>query len=300
MIDEQKIKQLLVDNNLLTDSTILIKPLGTGERNQNYVINNKLVLRIGLMNQSEKYLKREFDWLKRVKAHAPTPLYLDTSSKILEKPFSILSYTKGTIKGNWTNEQIAVHAKNLANLHSNKSNFWGFGQKNKMLDIEKSFLRDVRNINCETDQEDKEIIKKTAAILHQHLTLFSEIKQFSLIHGDCCNSNILHHNEEINYIDWEWSAYRDNAEDLARLYYPNSYCPPWTIQTSKEQIDFFIEQYQKYHPDPTLKKRVELWNLLQRTTDYLYFKRVLQQQQFNDIPKEAYEHTVKELKASIQ
>ncbi len=297
MINEQHLKQILVENKLIEpDQPITIKPLGTGERNENHLINNKYVLRIGLMNLSEKYLTREFNWLKTIKEHAPKPLILDTT----EQPFSILSFTEGKQKETWTNEELALHAKQIATLNKTKSKFWGFEQKNRMFDIEKSFLSDVRNIGGKHDQEDKEIIKKTAAMLHQHLELFTEIKEFSLIHGDCCNSNILHHNNTINYIDWEWSTFRDNAEDPARLYYENCYCPPWSAKLTKEQIDFFLDEYLKHHPDETLKKRVELWNRYWRATDYLHFKRVLQEQRFTDLNKQHYEDTITELKKSLQ
>jgi aminoglycoside phosphotransferase (APT) family kinase protein len=299
MVNEQELKKILVENELINiNEQLTIEPLGTGERNQNYLINNQLVLRIGLMNLSEKYLTREFKWLKKIKTNAPKPLHLDTTS--LEKPFSILSYTEGKQKETWTNEELALHAKQLANLNKTKSKFWGFEQKNRMFDIEKSFLSDVRHIGGKHDADDKAIIKKTASILHQHLELFTEIKEFSLIHGDCCNSNILHHNGNINYIDWEWSTFRDNAEDPARLYYENCYCPPWSAKLDSEQINFFLDEYQKHHPDPTLKKRVELWNRYWRATDYLHFKRVLQEERFADLNKQHYQHTIQELKASLQ
>ena len=297
MIDKQKLQQILAENNILQDEEVKVELLGRGERNKNYLINKKFVLRQGLMQQSDKYLEREFNWLKRIKANAPKPIFLDVSKQKLPFPFSILTYTEGEQKETWTDNQLATHAKQLANLHKTKSEFWGFQQKNKLFNIEKSFLRDVKIIAGNHDEDDKKIIKNAAQTFQKNQHLFDNL-QFSLIHGDCCNSNILHHKEEINYIDWEWSTYRDNAEDLARLYYENCYCKPWSANLNNQQINFFIETYQKHHPDPTLKQRVNLWNLYWRATDYLYFKR--KQLEHNPhIPKERYQNAVKELKQSL-
>jgi aminoglycoside phosphotransferase (APT) family kinase protein len=110
--------------------------------------------------------------------------------------------------------------------------------------------------------EDQEIIQRAQdevqQQLEQHRGAFSG-REFSLLHNDIVILNVLWDQQQPMLIDWETPAFGDRADEVAYIFAINN--------TSKGFRQTFLDEYEKYVDDPTLRERIPVYELKNRFMD---------------------------------
>jgi aminoglycoside phosphotransferase (APT) family kinase protein len=288
MIFEKEIKKIILTKKELFHvkekiTSIEVSNLGTGENNQSILakINgkHKFVFRIALnkINDVEKE-RRKFENLKLIpNSFGPKPVLFDDSRKIIPNVFSILTFVEGKSVRKWRMKNIRLHAKALAVIHHKKFRCWTDDKKKyKKLDLLKKFDKDIDEYKqVSKDKKTSELILAVRKYILEKNQLFTSLQNFSIIHGDICNDNVVFYQNNIRYIDWEWLRIGDNAEDIGRIFSNDYSLSPWFIKLSEKNVDYMIKVYineNKNFADKTLKERVEVWNNFLKLTAMLYCK----------------------------
>lgn len=301
---KKKIAKILNDNKIFpADSKIIIKDLGMGENNLNYLImsgKQKYVFRICIKKYLEKNFCKEFKFLKHIpKNLSPRPLYLDKTKKLLPYYYSILKYVEGNSYVLWNRKKLKLHAHAMAKLHAKVFSYWvTTGKKRKRFSLYKKFIYDINTYkNISFTNKQKILVKKFRLYIQKNDHYFTELKKFHFIHGDLCADNILFKKGSIKYIDWEWCGIRDNAEDLAKVYINDNSISPWYISLNNKEIDFMITEYSKTIKDSTLRKRVDIWNNYGLFMDMIFqIWKIKNFQRFaSKLPKQHYVKASKQL-----
>ena len=170
---------------------------------------SKLVFRSEGSYPADYSIETEFNLLKVLNtANIPVsePIYLDTSCKILHRPFMIMSYLDGSL-GTSNEKVICDHqlmATQLRNIHQIEiDKLPGLSSRVDPLDQLLSYIPKGRDWN-----EIRNFIK--------NLTIDEYKGKKCLLHGDYWPGNILWNNENISGIlDWEYAAIGDPLADLA-------------------------------------------------------------------------------------
>jgi aminoglycoside phosphotransferase (APT) family kinase protein len=298
---EKKIRHI-VRTKFNTVSKIKIKRLGMGENNLNYLVivdDKKYVFRINMKNHLEKNLIREFNVMKLVPHNIGlTPLILDTTKRYIPRTYSMFEYVDGKSTFDWDKRKLKIHAQTMAKLHSKTYSYWQTTKvKHKKFSLYKQLLHNLKGYKkFNFNPALKNLIREFKQYIKNNDHYFLELKRFHFIHGDLCNDNILFNRKSIHYIDWEWCGIKDNAEDLARLYFTKN-MTPWYVGLSKKQVKYFIDEYLKIIKDPTLQIRVEIWNNYDLFVDMMYyFWKVENYYKFKSkLPKKHYIEASKQL-----
>ena len=273
---EPKIKEI-VYSKLKKEGKIKLSKLGAGENNLNFLIEvgkEKFVFRIGMKEWIEKNMKRDFDTIKILpEGIGAKAIYFDDSRKIIPHTYSILTYIEGKHLSKLSKKHLSLHAKTLAELHKNKSKYFGnIYSKKKKFDFLKKFNEELNDFKktVETDEIAKKIYPLFFEYVRRKNHLFLSLKEFSLIHNDPCLTNIIFNKGKIYYIDWEWGKFGDPASDLVLLYDKYQALPPWKIKLNKEKINFYINEYLKHRKDKGIEERMEVWYNWQLFFEYVY------------------------------
>ena len=170
---------------------------------------SKLVFRSEGSYPADNSIETEFNLLKVLnKTNLPVSeaIYLDTSCKILHKPFMIMSYLDGSL-GTSNEKVICDHelmATQLRNIHQIEiDKLSELSLRVDPLDQLLSYIPKGRDWN-----EIRNFIK--------NLSIDEYKGKKCLLHGDYWPGNILWNNENISGIlDWEYAAIGDPLADLA-------------------------------------------------------------------------------------
>ena len=275
-----------------------ISPLGNGEHNNCLLVKvnqKKFVFRYCLKKKFEKNAAREFKLLSQVPlGFGPRPYYFDSSKTKVPYVFSILSYVEGEKRLRWSEEQWILHIKKLAGLHKRRYSYHRNtkNQRKKHFSLHSWFKREIKGFKEQLkDDELLQFLQKIEGRVKENDHLFTSLKKFSRIHGDLYTDNILF-SKSIQYIDWEWSEIGDPAYDLATIFCKTNYVSPWLTKVSEKKLEKYLQIYLKLRPDKTLKKRVLIWNDVQRFLDLLYFKRKVGDYGVEELSKSHYQKTV--------
>jgi thiamine kinase-like enzyme len=253
-----------------------VSHLGAGENNLNLLVDvsgKKFVFRIGMRERLESNMLREFRGLQLLpKNVGPKPLLFDNSKKDIPHVYSVLSYLEGEKKVHWTKRELLLHAKKLAFLHKKSFSYRGnLVRKYPRLDLYQKFMRQSRDTgDALLDREVQLLLPCVKKYIRQEGACINCLRHFSLIHSDVCVDNIIFSRDDVHYIDWEWMKIGDPARDVARFWYEDFSLPPWAIRLSRNDLRFFIKEYQKHRPDATLEARVIVWNTYSLFMDMLY------------------------------
>lgn len=254
-------------------SKIKISLLGQGENNLNILVkvdNKKLNFRINQRPEIEKNVKREFTFLKKLaKGIGPKPFFFDGSKAIIPHIFSIVSYIEGKKIKKWTKRHLQLHAKALKRLHKKKYSYCLHKEKKESsIDIVSHFKGVLKTYpQISKENQIPEITSLMRIFVQSNALLFSNLKQFSIFHGDLNIDNILFSKNSVKYIDWEWGGIGDPASDLVRhfMLVPNT--DPGMITLKGERLEYFFEQYGM---SKSFRKRVGFWYVYSRYFDLLY------------------------------
>jgi len=266
--------------------SIKLISLGTGENNLNIlaIINNthKFVYRIGLRSALEKNMEKEFLSMKILpKNIGPIPIMLDMSKKIIPKVYSVQSYIEGKHLRRLNNVQLRLHVKKMAQLHKRKYPYWGtvvkkYYPKTKPYSQYRFLLAEHKDwVKHDPKLLKDKYVKKYYPIIKKYIRkndfLFKNLREFHIVNKDLCLTNMIFSKNNLQYIDWEWQCFGDNAVDLALLFNEHYDILPWKIKMDAKLQDWYTDEYLKYVHDPTLKQRVKVLAEYYKFLDYVFF-----------------------------
>ncbi len=259
----------IINQHLSLNKIITLKKLGAGESNENYLafLNNgkKIVIRIANLYGAES-LAKEYKTLQSLpQGLAPEPIFLDLSGKILNQPFMIQSFVEGQRVNKWTDELLQKFAQSLALLHQTqkKKITKPINIKKYFYSLDQYFFQDLPELIQFNNL--KKLIDKTNNFIENNKSLFTSLKNYSLIHGDLNQDNILLDEKKFKLIDWELAEYNDPARDFATFFYPDLQYFDWRIQLNKTQQKILLDSYQdKFNQDENFVKRVEFWQKIDK------------------------------------
>lgn len=191
---------------------------------------------------------------------------LDMSCQKFPYPYVITSFVEGQVKAKWHEKTLILHAQTLARLHRKtypSYRFYG-GQASSKMCIKQLFegciyyWRKTQPILFS-----EQFVNKTADYLSYELdayqSAFRAKSEFSMVHGDAHNQNIIIHKGTPNLIDWESAYTSDGAIDFATLFWP--FPTAWQHHISDSVKEEVQSEYLRFYPDPYFAERVEAWTL---------------------------------------
>ena len=258
--------------------------LGIGEHNVMVHLaldsQQPLTLRLAYREaQAEAGLLQEFRLLQSLpEGLGPQAFVLDISKEILPYPCAILSFIPGTPLVEYDEEILRVHAVKLARLHAKESLTWtlrtaqGSQQMLAPFDLYQRFQQftaywQARSPLTFADELVCQLLPRLDAYFGQQNHLFTALTTFPLIHGDLCAANVIVHEGDVCYIDWEYARYGDAALDFAQLAWDMA-SPPWQIPLNEQQLARFFQPYLDLRPDPTLAERHAVWSVYIKWFDH--------------------------------
>lgn len=259
---------------------VLCTPLDGGTSNITYLAHldtKKFVIRFHPKSDNKAdHTAEEYQKLKGAKGmHAPKALYLgkpdfiDSSALIMEfvegehKEFNDLSSTE--VK-NFAHAVADIHKITRDGVFSKCPDFpedvKGTQYNYLQSYIDNTITRWLDEADPSLYAKDKEIIQAAQEELQKqmgkHKDAFSNTT-FSYLHNDIVILNVLWNNNQPTLIDWESPSFGDRADEVAYIFAINN--------TSSEFEQTFLEEYEKYIDDPTLRQRVEVYKLKNRLMD---------------------------------
>lgn len=284
-----------------------IKLLGTGENFINFTVESngkRNVIRV-FKREGQDKVEEEFEWLKLLPHDiGPNPIKLDTTKKIIPFPYMIQSFVVGNRVKDWGDEELKALALTMSSFHKIKGKYFGENNSKITTLVMVDFLNKLnsyffdKNKSLMDDKDIKEIRPKVLKYLEDNQTLFDSIKEFSLIHGDMTNQNMVYDGKKLRIIDWEAASYGDNALDFATFYYDDFPYYKWRVHLKEDQIKILVNEYQKHIPDKTLADRIKVWLVFDKFCSLLYCKWKLDEYDKN--PKEKITITKEELNEEIE
>ncbi|GAC1403448.1 MAG: hypothetical protein NVSMB52_17440 [Chloroflexota bacterium] len=291
---------------------ITVNTLGSGESNLNLLltINRRraYTVRIARRPETEPNLAREFSLLSLLPANVgPHPFILDTTKKHIPHHFSILSFIRGEPVAHWTLPHFEAHAAGLARLHTKQISGWGdlSNLQYRPFRIQERFHDALMSWRAKHSWLFKlkpviSLIPRLDQYFLRHEYLFADLTSFSLVHGDSCVPNILFHNGEVRYIDWEWVSFSDPALDVCQMGWdiPN---PPWNLAPSQSEIEAYLRAYSVHRFDATLRERRLVWMTFVKFTDHLHYRTRAEAPLLDiyDLPREHYSASAERIFLSL-
>ena len=246
--------------------------LGQGEANLNVLVTvnqaQRFNLRIGLREaESERTLQREYDVLQLVPAGiGPRAFVVDLSRTQLNQPYMLLDYLAGELKTAWDRADLEAHTRTLARLH--QQTFAQHRAIGQLSDAPYGFLHRFETgvSYWQTHHPalfDIPVVQRLLPAIRQLVSantdLFARLQRFTPVHGDAHPLNILFQSDRVCYIDWEWAAIGDPAQDIAMLGW--DVATAWQMELRGERLDGFLAAYLALEPDETLRERRDLWDV---------------------------------------
>ncbi len=267
MEEIEKLKTILISNNqqlpFNIDETADIKPLGSGESNDNYLVAqglDKLVIRVAKGRHNR--LDKEFDTLKTLPDGIGPVAYfysdIDGLCVLAEE------YVPGKHVSRWDDEKIKLFVETVAKVHEITTETAEIrGEKIKTIDlnsylelINKPFFENTGTLLIDT------IGLSVHAFCDIHQVLFDNLDKYSLIHADLAPLNSLYdsENNSIRLIDWEFAQYFDPARDFATFFYDGvDYNQgKWRASFDERQQEFLVTHYKKLTGED-ITERLKVW-----------------------------------------
>ncbi len=259
-------------------------------------------------NLAAAHLSQEYHLLQQLpEGLGPQPFVLDTSRQILPYPFAILSFVPGTPLVEYSEAILCVHATRLARMHQQEAATWTTWERQQSsdpFDFSQMFQKSVahwRSLSPQFFEEEPllRLVPRLADYFRKHNSLFTSLTRFPLIHGDLCACNILVHEGDVRYIDWEYARYGDGALDLAQLIWDIDNLP-WQIKLTEQQFATFLQTYLKLRLDETLEERYAAWSVYIKFVDHITHRRTAERDHaIRAFPREDYQTVVQHLLDSL-
>lgn len=204
-----------------------------GMINNVYSINDQYVLKVNSAHPNTPKLANEAAVYKALSSSPiPVPEFYayDDSRELLKHPYILIEQIQGrTLKEAWKDiadkkrkSKAFKTGKLLGAIHNIKPKQVEIKNSEFTPDLKKSINSQIRDIGSKLrDNEalDKQIIKRIEKYFKESSAFNTEVKP-SLLHGNYVFANIITSNNLIKgIIDWEWSSFGHNEEELAVTLY---------------------------------------------------------------------------------
>ena len=260
-----KLKEI-VENFLPAAEFCNFEPLSGGVSSDVFLIEvrldnrlEKMVLKIEGGPAGENDIKKQFNLLQALNTSnlkSPKPLHVDTSCRILEKPFMLISYIDGCI-------ELTKYSESFSPPYIDK-------MVEQLLEIHQIEISILPDLPIREDPLDNIMTylpkgREWQEINQSMITWTSDLYKDRkvLLHGDFWSGNILWRNFSINGIlDWEYAGIGDPLSDLAVT------CLDLKYTHGKEVSDLFKSTYAHY--EIIDEYRLSLW-LIKVASSTLHF-----------------------------
>ena len=284
--------QRVLDSFLPDLELINFEPLIGGASSEVFLIKAKqnkqkikLVLRFEGRPPSKNKIKTEFKLLKAlndINIPSAKPLFIDTSCRILDKPFMLQTFLEGsTNMPNEDNSELIIKmVDQLSRIHStNLALLPDLPLQIDPLENMLTFLPDG-----------EEWIKLRNYLLSLQNTVFEEKRVF--LHGDFWPGNILWSKDQIvGVVDWDYAAIGDPLSDLAVSSLEMRY------EFGKDGMNKLYKAYSKILPIDNFRFSLWLINIALSTLHFINQWNISQARK-NLMRREAL-HTIKEESQSL-
>ena len=254
-----------------------IKLLGAGEYNINFTFdegNLKKVLRINMKSQMnlENQIEYEYETLQLLKDSGVTPKPYDlvTVTNLLPYKYLTMEFLKGRPLNYKTDMYIAAYL--LSKVHNTP-----YGDNN-LINATNPFqlmfdeCKQMAGEYLAWDKADDKVSDYIKSFLDKCLTLIPEkysIANPCIINTELNSGNFLigERKEDSYVIDWEKALIGECEQDLAHFLAPTTTFWKTDIILEKEEIDEFLEEYNKYRTfDRERFERYLIFNCLRGVT----------------------------------
>jgi aminoglycoside phosphotransferase (APT) family kinase protein len=230
--DFKKILDFLNLNGLRLNDIFLPKPIGIGQSNPTFLIqDNKLNLKVlrmqppGDLVRGAHRVDREFLVLKALREKnfiVPEPIIHCDDTSIVGRQFYVMEFIDGDIfddpfiKGKSSIEKISIYhslAESLGRLHSFDTNDLNLPFKKNHGFMKRNLSVWYNQIFNEDNKPDKDIEKVFNTIIDD----LPENGDLSLLHGDYKLDNVVvnKNNNCIAILDWELSSFGEPMADIS-------------------------------------------------------------------------------------
>ena len=254
-----------------------IKLLGAGEYNINFTFDDrdlKKVLRINMKSQMnlENQIEYEYETLQLLKDSGvtPKPYELVTETSLLPYKYLMMEFLKGRPLNYKTDMYIAAYL--LSKVHNTP-----YGDNN-LINAANPFqlmfdeCKQMAGEYLAWDKADEKVSSYINRFLEKCLTLIPEKYSISnpcIINTELNSGNFLigEGKEDSYVIDWEKAVIGECEQDLAHFLAPTTTFWKTDIILLKEEIDEFLEEYNKYRTfDRERFERYLIFNCLRGVT----------------------------------
>ncbi|MFT4308922.1 MAG: aminoglycoside phosphotransferase family protein [Candidatus Woesearchaeota archaeon] len=230
----------------------IIKKLGSGESNTNFLVDDKYIVRVNADLKEKHKISKEYRVLKYLQPYniSPTPYTKDTTKRIIPQDYLIIEYIPGQDlkRMRLSSSMIRDIARVTATLHSIPigKNIPFF--RMTYSDVKKSIVRYIRLAKKYGGAKDSVFLLECLP----RLIISGPDNVVSITHGDICEQNMIYDtNNELKFIDFESCGVSDPAYDIADVF------TGFGKRLYKNHQEIFYDEYLKHRSDTTLKKRVE-------------------------------------------
>lgn len=242
-----------VKKHLLLTNPI-IKKLGSGESNTNFLVDNKYIVRVNADLKEKNKINKEYKILKYLEKYqiVPNVFIKDTSKKIIPQDYLIIEYFPGNDlrKTRLTKRMIQDLAKLTATLHSIPITRSIPSFRKTYTAVKNNVIKLIRLARKYGGKDESKFLEKCLPKLKTNGPLNKE----TISHGDICEQNLIYNNDKnLKFIDLESCGISDPAYDVADIF------TGFGKILSKEHRNLFLKEYLKYRKDKTLKNRVKVF-----------------------------------------
>ncbi|WMN60971.1 aminoglycoside phosphotransferase family protein [Pseudoalteromonas xiamenensis] len=201
--------------------------------------------------------------------------FLQTKGTAAKQNCLFVKYIHGQAIHAWSNQVLNRLALALKKIHHISSPFAGnlLNPTKAELTPHLELQKQARLMRTQTKKETprfERIFDHVLAILASNQTLFHEITEFSLLHGDLHYENlIIDSGGSLKLVDWERSQFGDSAFDLVLI---NWHGQDGLVDSDAQQQ--LLSLYAASQEERvTLASRVACWTLFRLVSDYLFLRR---------------------------
>lgn len=233
-----------------------VKLLGSGTSNNNYLVNNLYLIRVNANPRiTDKFVREAFilSYLNGMDI-GPEFILHDKNKKIIPQEYIIIKYIPGfdLRKKRLTKKMIVDLAIITAKLHNVPINNQIPIFRSSYSDVLRSIEKYINLIKKYGDEKNYELLNK----YKKNLSLKGPKNILTIGHGDICQQNLVYHDKELRFIDFEGSGLADPAYDVADT------LSGFGKEFPEEYKELYLKTYLEHRKDKTLRQRIKVFTPL--------------------------------------